>query len=111
MPWLDAEKDMEWRFWLDSMGYKQVSSDRGHYFNRTDMAMEAALAGIGIALARSALVADAFQRGALVSPFKAIDAKAGYYLLQAKYADKNSAVACFKQWLHEQCQLRTSSKI
>ena len=108
MPWQQADKDAEWQFWLQQMAGtttgRQTLSKHGHYFNRTDMAMAAAAAGLGVALARCALfnsgltAADLAKEG-LVSPFSPIDAQAGYYLIQHHHSP---AIACFKAWLKQQ---------
>ena len=109
MPWMHADKDAEWRFWLQKM---KLTSDKielrshGHYFNRTDMAIAAAAAGLGVALARCALLDDdlttlGLAKAGLVSPFNPIDAQAGYYLIQHHHSP---AIDCFKSWLEQQAQ-------
>ena len=61
----------------------------------TDMAMSAAEAGVGIAMARSMLL-KWLETGKLISPFKPIPANAGTdHLL-------NETTATFTQWLKEQ---------
>ena len=103
MPWLGAARDTEWRYWFDCRGFNDVDSDRGHYFNRTDMAMEAAAAGVGVAMARGALVAEAFAQGRLISPYAPLDADTGYYLLRGAGEQQRGAVGIFMQWLLGQC--------
>ncbi|UTV30699.1 LysR substrate-binding domain-containing protein [Photobacterium atrarenae] len=95
MPWRDARADYEWHHWFQKMGL-QANSQKGHYFNRTDMAMAAAEAGLGVAMARGALLHDDLSCGKLVSPFEAIPAKAGYYLIQHR---QGQAIQCFINWL------------
>ena len=95
MPWRDAKKHAEWDYWFAKMKIK-ADCHQGYFFNRTDMAMAAAEAGLGIALARLALVQDDFKQGRLVSPFQAIDANAGYYVIQHH---SSSAIEYFKLWL------------
>jgi DNA-binding transcriptional LysR family regulator len=95
MPWRNAKKHEEWEYWFDQMKIK-ADSHQGHFFNRTDMAMAAAEAGLGIALARYALVEDDFKQGRLISPFKPIKANAGYYVIQHH---TSSIIQCFKLWL------------
>ena len=116
MPWQHADKDAEWQFWLQQMAGtttgRQTLSKRGHYFNRTDMAMAAAAAGLGVALARCALfnsgltAADLAKEG-LASPFSPIDANAGYYLIQHHHSP---AIECFKIWLKQQVLISQQSK-
>lgn len=95
MPWRDASQDYEWHDWFKRMKIT-ANSQQGHYFNRTDMAMAAAEAGLGVAMARCALIKDDFASGRLVSPFEPIPANAGYYLIQHQH---NQAIECFTKWL------------
>ncbi|GAB3519040.1 LysR substrate-binding domain-containing protein [Photobacterium alginatilyticum] len=100
MPWREARQDFEWHYWFQTMNIT-ADSQHGHYFNRTDMAMAAAEAGLGIAMARCALINEEFATGKLVSPFKPVPANAGYYLIRHR---DNQAIACFINWLDSQVQ-------
>ena len=42
---------------------------RGHTFNRNHLTIEAAIAGVGVAIARRTLLNDELERGALIVPF------------------------------------------
>jgi len=99
MPWLGASKDEEWRYWLNSQGKFDVDSKQGHYFNRSDMAIAAATAGLGIALARGSLVVDEVQNGALISPLPAVASCCRYYLLTPTGKPTNSKAKILSQWL------------
>lgn len=101
MPWRHAEKYAEWHYWFDQMDI-EAESNQGHFFNRTDMAMAAAEAGLGIALARYALVEEDFKQGRLTSPFKPIMANTGYYIIQHR---TSAVIQCFKSWLLSQSKL------
>lgn len=96
-PYTGAEKHSEWQYWVEQ---KEIAIDyqAGHFFNRTDMAMAAAEAGVGIAMARGALINDELKSGKLVAPFEAIDANAGYFLLQHT---NSRSVELFKKWLFD----------
>lgn len=102
MPWYGSQQDEEWRQWFDQNDLPETDSDRGHFFNRTDMAMAAAEAGLGVALGRLALVDRDFETEKLVSPFKPKATGTGYYLLQTT---DNTATQCFKDWLKSELQL------
>lgn len=99
MPWSGASKDQEWRYWLDKQGLLEVDSKQGHYFNRSDMAIAAATAGLGMALARSNLVVDETQSGALISPLPAVASCCNYYLLTPKDKAINRNTSILKEWL------------
>ncbi len=100
MVWPNADKTAEWQSWFvnNQLSMTQCSH---YFFNRTDMSMAAAEAGVGIALARMALIIDELTSKRLVSPFTPISADAGYYLIEHK---PSVATQCFKAWLLAQLQ-------
>lgn len=99
MPWPDAPKDAEWRYWLDQAGLRHVDSDRGHYFNRADMSIAAADAGLGMALARGSLVVDELASGRLIAPFEALPSCCHYYLLLPQGTEAGHNVRVLRDWL------------
>jgi LysR family glycine cleavage system transcriptional activator len=99
MPWREARRDAEWRFYLDQAGLGAVDSDRGHYFNRADLAMEAAAAGLGVALARGCLIDEDLDRGRLVAPLPALPSCCTYYLIHRPGALDNARLRVFFDWL------------
>ncbi|NVD06013.1 LysR family transcriptional regulator [Vibrio sp. JPW-9-11-11] len=100
MPWLGASKDHEWRFWAATQQL-EFPTHQGHFFNRTDMAMSAAEAGVGIALARVALLGNEIEQQRLVAPFKPISANAGYFVITHT---EDPYTRLFKQWLRQQVE-------
>jgi len=104
MPWAQAARDHEWLYWASEMGL-ELTTHQGHFFNRTDMAMSAAEAGVGIAMARSALLGNELQQGRLVAPFAPIPANAGYFLITHT---QNESTAAFSQWLKQQIRNQPS---
>lgn len=102
-PWFGAIRHHEWAYWATANGL-DIPFDKGHFFNRTDMAMSAAEAGVGIALARQALIQDELANNRLVAPLPSIDARAGYFLLSHGHSH---AGQCFVRWLHEQVSSTT----
>ncbi|WP_243633817.1 LysR substrate-binding domain-containing protein [Motiliproteus coralliicola] len=99
LPWTGAPRDAEWRYWLDRSGLASVSSDRGHFFNRSDMAIAAAEAGLGVAMARSSLVQQELAQGRLLAPFEAQPSGCNHYLLLPRSATANPAALKLQQWL------------
>lgn len=98
MPWQGAPRDYEWLYWASYVGL-DFETNQGHFFNRTDMAMSAAEAGVGVALARLALLGDELVSNRLVAPQAAIQANAGYFIIT--HVD-NPPTRVFKQWLRQQ---------
>lgn len=98
MPWAKASKDHEWQYWAHQMGIS-ITALQGHFFNRTDMAMSAAEAGVGIAMARCALLSNELATGRLIAPFEPIPAQAGYFLITHT---QNDATHIVSSWLKQQ---------
>ncbi|MBL4249579.1 LysR family transcriptional regulator [Vibrio fluvialis] len=103
MPWAKAPRDFEWLYWASEMGL-ELATQRGHFFNRTDMAMSAAEAGVGIAMARMALITNELDSGKLVTPFTPIAANAGYFLITHT---ANDTTRIFRDWLKAQIAVAT----
>lgn len=100
MPWLNSVPEFEWRYWFSKQQLDTYYPTQNHYFNRADLAMEAAVAGQGVALARSALLSSYLETGALVCPFESIPSGSGYYLFEQQDCEQpNPSLAVFKQWL------------
>ncbi|MEH6578688.1 MAG: LysR substrate-binding domain-containing protein [Amphritea sp.] len=100
-PWANAEPDAEWRYWLDCNQYDFIDTDRGHYFNRGDMAIKAAVSGLGVALARESLITEELSRGRLVAPFGKVKCRCSYYILYANGALENPRIRALHDWLLE----------
>lgn len=102
-PWSGAKRNYEWEQWA-SEHQLEVNTDRGHFFNRADMAMSAAEAGIGVAMAREYLIRDEIQSGKLIAPFPPIKAQAAYFLI---VNNRNTTTEKFITWLTEQLKSKT----
>jgi len=89
-----------WERWLKAAGVTGVDARKGLRFSHAHMALEAALAGQGVALARSILVARDLAEGRLVAPFPDITVPSGlgYYVLTAR-GPLRPAVLAFRDWL------------
>ncbi|WP_188862419.1 LysR substrate-binding domain-containing protein [Marinobacterium nitratireducens] len=98
-PWRDAARDAEWRYYLDQAGLTTVDSARGHYFNRADLAIEAAAAGLGVALARGSLIDNDLESGRLVAPLPAVDSCCAYYLVHRAGVLEDARIRVFYDWL------------
>ncbi|PAU78420.1 LysR substrate-binding domain-containing protein [Halomonas salipaludis] len=60
-----------WRHWLDAAGIEGVDTQGGLEFDLLDLAIRAALEGLGITIADRAMVARELAKGALVQPLAA----------------------------------------
>ncbi|GGK57317.1 LysR substrate-binding domain-containing protein [Amphritea balenae] len=100
-PWANAEPDAEWRYFLDVNGMKDIDTSRGHYFNRGDMAIKAAVAGLGAAIARESLITEEIIRGRLIAPYEKRQCRCSYYIIYPQGALKNPRIKAVHDWLLE----------
>lgn len=89
-----------WQAWLRAAGAAELAVARGPRFSNAVLAVEAALAGQGIALALRPLVEDEIAAGRLVIPFDiAVPSPYAYFLVMAEAVARRPAVAAFRDWL------------
>jgi LysR family glycine cleavage system transcriptional activator len=92
--------DSAWRTWLDHLGRPDVACHAGQYFSEAGMMIDAAVLGLGVALARASLVADRLASGALVCPLELSAPTAfTYYLLGLPEAVERPKIALFRSLL------------
>ncbi len=89
-----------WPEWLAAAGVDGVDVARGPVYSNSNLAVDAAINGDGILLARSVLVTDALAGGRLVKPFDVSQpARMAYYLACTEAALNRPRVAAFRGWL------------
>jgi LysR family glycine cleavage system transcriptional activator len=92
-----------WRTWLLGRGMAGVDHSRGLRMNSSLLAIQAAIEGQGVALARSVIVSGDVKAGRLVRPFDAVDAtRCAYYVVYPEQADSAPKVKVLRDWLLEQ---------
>ncbi|MEX1082299.1 MAG: LysR substrate-binding domain-containing protein [Halofilum sp. (in: g-proteobacteria)] len=91
-----------WRDWLDAAGAGEVQADRGMRFTDHALALQAAAAGQGVALASAPLTRDSLAAGLLVRPFeRELDTGFGYDLL-ARSDEVAGPAMVFADWIRRQ---------
>ena len=91
-----------WGDWLEAVGVKDIDASRGPHFSDASLAFEAALEGMGVALAMRPLVRTEIEAGRLVVPFD-ISAPASYsYYLVTPESSGQKTLADFRKWLLEE---------
>lgn len=91
---------IDWAMWLRSVGVEGVDAHRGPVYHSSEHAVQAAVMGEGIALGRSALVADDLAAGRLVRPFELrLPAGLAYYVVYPPKASQQPKVKAFRDWL------------
>jgi LysR family transcriptional regulator, glycine cleavage system transcriptional activator len=91
---------VDWAIWLRSAGVDDVDPHTGPTFLSSDHAIQAAIRGEGVALGRSALVADDLAAGRLMRPFvQSVPAGFAYYVVYPLRALQRPDVKAFRDWL------------
>jgi LysR family transcriptional regulator, glycine cleavage system transcriptional activator len=89
-----------WRGWLEAAGVRRSFGDKGPRFSHAHMAIEAAIAGQGVALGRTTLVARDLAEGRLVRPFELeLESALAYWLVAPRGASPPKRVSVFRDWL------------
>lgn len=93
----------DWGTWLEAAGLDVKLDSRGPGYSDTGMAIQAAIAGQGVALGRRVLVADDLAHGHLVRPFGPdCPTEGSWYFVTTPEAGERPAIAAFLAWLQEE---------
>ena len=88
----------DWRRWCKSAGVEGIDTRAGLRFTDSMLAVQAAVAGLGVALISRVLVADALAAGVLVQPFEAALPGAAYHFVCAPGLQDRPDVAALRAW-------------
>ena len=95
-----AEQGADWDSWLSSVGAGPSSLAENIRFDTAAMAIEAAVAGQGVALARSCLVGGDLAAGRLLRPFaRGLSVSGGYFVTCLNAVAEQPNVVAFREWL------------
>ncbi|MAY71619.1 MAG: LysR family transcriptional regulator [Halomonas sp.] len=101
--WRGSQEYGEWRHYLSAIGAPSINLERGYTFNRNHLTMEAAIAGMGVAIARETLITSELKSGALIAPFRArVDSGKQYGIVHAAGATDDRRVKAVHDWLVEE---------
>lgn len=90
----------DWRMWLDATGLRGIDADRGPRFSSSELAVQSAIDGQGVALGRSVVVEADLAAGRLVKPFAfAYPVAYAYHLVAPQGWEERPKVAAFGHWL------------
>jgi len=100
---LDSRHD--WSKWLDVAGVSDADLSRGPVLNQASMVIDAAVAGQGVALTRTALAAWDLIAGRLVRPFPlALPVPYSYWIVCPKATTTQPKITLFRDWLLAEAQ-------
>lgn len=105
LDWRDTDVTLpDWQMWLASAGVDGiVDARRGPRFGHQSMAVDAAMAGHGVALGTSLLVSDDLGTGRLVRPFgHSVYEEFTYFLVCPVETAESPRIRAFRDWLLEE---------
>lgn len=97
MPLLHVNDHQAWADWLVAQGYRLCLP--GMVFNHESAAIDAAIAGQGVALARSSLVTHAVRHGTLIAPVPLTVAQTQAYWLVCPTDVLDAGSMALRDWL------------
>ena len=96
---------MSWAMWLKAAGVKVPDGMPALHFNTHALAIEAAVAGRGIALARSAIAAEDVKAGRLIKPFgEEVPINFAHHIVCPIEKLKSERVQDFIEWIWEEVE-------
>ncbi len=100
---IEDESAPNWTMWLKAAGVTAPDGMPAVHFNNNALAIEAAVAGRGVALARSAIAEEDIKAGRLIKPFgEAVPVNFAHHIVYPKDKIKNERVQDFIEWLREE---------
>ncbi|WP_085904539.1 LysR substrate-binding domain-containing protein [Kiloniella majae] len=96
----ESPRDQDWQFWMHKSGVEGVEPVSWQSFMNSSHALEAAVAGVGIAIGHRAMIIDAVSSGRLVLPLSmSIGSDMAYYLSTSRNTFGNAQYGIVKDWL------------
>lgn len=90
----------DWRMWLKAAGVAGCDPLRGPTFTQSNLALEAAIRGQGVALGWFRSVQADLEAGRLVRPFDlSVPVDFGYYLVYPPGSERHARVTAFREWI------------
>jgi LysR family glycine cleavage system transcriptional activator len=100
--WEAARFDF-WHQWLEHAGVTGLELKGGFSFNYSNLLVQAAVDGLGIALGNTMLAGDDLRAGRLVKPFDiSVPLDTAYYVVYTRDALKRPKIRAFRDWLMDQ---------
>ena len=100
---------MDWQTWLTALGHGGLRPAMTLSFNQTDQVIQAAVAGQGVALGQSHLVAGMIAAGALVAPFgPGVPGERVFFVVKGQGRNqtnkRTTEIDAFTAWLIEEAR-------
>ncbi|WP_417669429.1 LysR family transcriptional regulator [Roseibium sp.] len=94
--------NFDWEIYFESRGWQVPAPKIAATFDRTDLALQAAIGGMGVALGRTLLVEDDVKTGFLVEVGERVKSRAGYWLVATPAQAQTEGFRAVSDWLKAQ---------
>jgi LysR family glycine cleavage system transcriptional activator len=102
---LNDESCPDWAMWLKAAGVLNIDASRGPRFNQSSLALEAAISGRGVVLAKRALAQADLDSGRLVAPFAIhTPIEFAYWIAHPPGRARSRAARRFIEWALKQAK-------
>ena len=92
-----------WDCWLEAAGVSGIDTSRGVHFSHANLAIDAAIDGLGVAMSVPALASGDLASGRLVKLFDIdVPADYAYYILCEAGEAERPAISAFMGWMFEE---------
>ena len=94
-----------WPMWLKAVGAPEAVIQRSRRFGQSNMVLQAAVDGLGVALGRDVLAIDDLTAGRLARPFaEIVPSGYAYYFVCSKDRLDDPGITAFRDWLLAQSE-------
>jgi len=103
-PWARAGRNDEWQYWAQRHGMDLPEA--GCTFDRSDLALQAAERGIGVAMGRLSFIAEQLDAERLVAPFEmSVLSPLSYYIVYRREMASSPRIEAFLDWLKVEIEM------
>ena len=92
-----------WSLWFEAQGLEPPEA-KGVVFEDSLLTIEAAIQGVGVALARSGLIEQDLRTGRLVKPFEGVASELGMWVVWRADSRKLRRIEALRDWLCEEAR-------
>jgi LysR family glycine cleavage system transcriptional activator len=102
VPLLHSERQ-PWSIWFEAVGLRYRDTGQGPRYSDETLLLPAAIAGLGVALARASLVEADLESGRLVRLFsQSVRTRYSYYIVYPPGSENTGKIQVFQEWLFKQ---------
>ncbi|MCH9675392.1 MAG: transcriptional regulator GcvA [Gammaproteobacteria bacterium] len=99
----NAPRPHDWKRWLAHAAVEGVGATSGPRFDSLNLSIQAAIAGVGVAIAIRALVREELNQGQLIQPFgPARTSRRPFYLVFPAWRAEDPRLRAFAEWLRSE---------